>query len=126
MKTEIKVILVSIVAMTLAISGCYYDNEEDLYIKGSINDSICSDTTNVTYSKTIAPIFASNCNSCHSGGSPNAGIATDNFASVVLNIDRIMPAIHYTGAIKMPPDGPLSPCDLTKIDIWVRKGHLNN
>ena len=126
MKTKIKVLLMSIFALTLAISGCYYDNEEDLYISPKVNDTLCSDTINITYSKTIAPIFSSNCNSCHSGGSPSAGIVTDNYASVILNIDRILPAIHYTGAIKMPKDAPLSTCDLTKIDIWVRKGHLNN
>lgn len=125
MKTKIKVLLVSIFAIALGISGCYYDNEEDLYVQIRPGDTIC-DTINVTYSKTIAPIFASNCNSCHSGNSPSAGIVTNNYASVNMNIDRIMPAIHYTGAINMPADGPLSKCDLAKMDIWYKAGHKNN
>jgi hypothetical protein len=125
MKTKIKVLLVSIFAIALGSSGCYYDNEEDLYVQISAGDTIC-DTSNVTYSKTIAPIFASNCNSCHSGSSPSAGILTDNYTSVNMNIDRIMPAIHYTGVIKMPREYQLSACDLAKMDIWVREGHKNN
>ncbi len=123
MKTEIKVILISALALTLAISGCYYDNEEDLYL----GSSTC-DTSNVTYSATVAPVFAGYCNSCHSGSSPSGNIKTDSYTSVITNITRIRGSInHQSGFQAMPQSGgSLSTCDLTKIDIWIRQGMLNN
>jgi hypothetical protein len=123
MKTKIKVLLVSIVALTLAISGCYYDNEEDLYL----GSSTC-DTTIVTYSASVAPVFSGYCNSCHSGSTPSGNIKTDSYTSVLANITRIRGAInHQSGFLSMPQGGgSLSACDLTKIDIWIRKGMLNN
>jgi len=123
MKREIKVLLVSVLALTLAISGCYYDNEEDLYL----GSSTC-DTTNVTYSASVAPVFAGYCNSCHSGNNPSGGIKTDSYSAVTTNITRIRGAInHQSGFIAMPQSSSsLSSCDLTKIDIWIRKGKQNN
>jgi hypothetical protein len=123
MKTMIKIVIVSIFAVVLTISGCYYDNEEDLYL----GSSTC-DTTNVTYSATVAPVFAGYCNSCHSGNNPSGGIKTDSYSAVVTNITRIHGAInHQSGYIPMPQSGgSLSTCDLTKIDIWIRQGMLNN
>jgi len=123
MKREIKVLLVSVLALTLAISGCYYDNEEDLYL----GSSTC-DTTNVTYSTSVAPVFAGYCNSCHSGNNPSGGIKTDSYSAVTTNITRIRGSInHQSGFIAMPQSGgSLSSCDLTKIDIWIRKGKQNN
>lgn len=123
MKTEMKIVLVSILALTLAVSGCYYDNEEDLYL----GSSTC-DTTNVTYATSVAPVFAGYCNSCHSGSSPSGNIKTDSYSSVVTNITRIRGSInHQSGFQAMPQNGgSLSSCDLTKIDIWIRQGMLNN
>ena len=123
MKTKIKIILISVFVLTLTISGCYYDNEEDLYL----GSSTC-DTTNVTYSASVAPVFAGYCNSCHSGSSPSGNIKTDSYTSVKTNISRIHGAInHQSGFLPMPQNGgSLSSCDLTKIDIWIRQGMLNN
>jgi len=123
MKIQFRIMLISALALTLVVAGCYYDNEEDLYL----GSSTC-DTTNVTYSASVAPVFAGYCNSCHSGSSPSGNIVTDNYASVKANINRIHGAInHQSGFLAMPQSGgSLSSCDLTKIDIWIRKGMLNN
>ena len=123
MKLKIKAFIVFVFAVTLAISGCYYDKEEDLYL----GSSIC-DTNNVTYSESIAPVFAGYCNSCHSGSAPSGNIKTDSYASVVKNIRRIRGSInHQPGFLAMPQSGgSLSGCDLTIIDIWIRQGMLNN
>ena len=111
------------VSIILTLSGCYYDNEEDLY-PGS---NTC-DTTNVTYSASVAPVFAGYCNSCHSGSAPSGNITTDNYASVKANMSRIWGAInHETGYSPMPKNGGmLSTCDLAKIDIWIRQGMPEN
>ena len=115
--------LALIITLALTLAGCYYDNEEDLYL----GSSGC-DTTNVTYSGTVAPVFAGYCNSCHSGSSPSGGVVTDNYNSVKTNIPRIRGAInHQPGFIFMPQNGgKLSACDLSKIDIWIRLGMPNN
>ena len=123
MKIHLRIIFVSVFVLTLVLGGCYYDNEEDLYL----GSSPC-DTTNVTYAASIAPIFAGYCNSCHSGSSPSGNIKTDSYASVTANITRIHGAInHQSGFLPMPQNGgSLLSCDLTKIDIWIRQGMPNN
>jgi hypothetical protein len=123
MKIFLKALLASAFALTLSLGGCYYDNEEDLYL----GSSSC-DTSNVTYTLSVAPVFAGYCNSCHATGSPSGGIVTDNYESVVANITRIKGSInHENGYLAMPQNGgKLSTCDLSKIDIWIRKGMLND
>jgi mono/diheme cytochrome c family protein len=123
MKTRFNIVSVFAIAVILITAGCYYDNEEDLY-PGSGG----CDTTNVTYSATIAPVFAGYCNSCHSGSNPSGNIVTDNYNSVKSNMSRIHGAInHQSGYTPMPKDsGKLSDCDLAKIDIWIRQGMPNN
>jgi outer membrane lipoprotein SlyB len=122
-KTKMKIALISALAITLAFGGCYNDNEEDLYL----GSNTC-DTTNVTYSASVAPVFAGYCNSCHGGSAPSGGINTDSYSSVVANISGIRGAINQqSGYSPMPKNsGSLSTCDLDKIDIWIRQGMLNN
>lgn len=119
----LKLMLFSVLATSLAITGCYYDNEDDLYP----GESTC-DTTNVTYSTSVAPVFAAYCNSCHSGSSPSGGIKTDSHSAVVTHITRIRGAINQqSGYLAMPYNsGKLPACDLNKIDIWIRLGMPNN
>jgi len=120
-KTFLNIAFILVVGVT--ISGCYYDNEEDLYPGGNT-----CDTSNVTYSASVAPIFSAYCNSCHSGSNPSGNIATDTYNSVKTNISRIQGAInHQPGYSPMPANGgKLSDCELAKIDIWVRQGMQNN
>ncbi len=123
MKSRKSAFLALTLLLGFSISSCYYDNEEDLY-PGS---SSC-DTSNVTYSKSVAPVFASNCNSCHSSGSPSGNIITDNYSSVKANISRIRGAVnHQSGYSQMPQNGSKLPtCELTKIDVWINQGMPNN
>ena len=117
MKKLFTSVIISALLLTLAISGCYYDSEEALYFENC-------DTTIVTYTKSIAPVFSGYCNSCHSGSAAQLNIVTDNYKSVVNAIDRISGAINHKNGFKpMPyPAGSLSDCDLSKFNIWVRKG----
>jgi mono/diheme cytochrome c family protein len=116
-------IFLTLTSLLLAFSmfGCFYDNEEELYPGGC-------DTTNVTYLKSIAPLFTAHCNSCHYTGNPDGYPVTDNYNDVKKNIVKITNSINYIqNAPKMPKDAPkLSDCELTKIDIWVRNGMPNN
>lgn len=121
-KTSILLISVALL-LTFTLSGCYYDSEEELY-PGSTN----CDISNVTYSASIAPAFAANCNSCHSSNTPSGNIVTDNYASVKANMSRIKGAVnHESGFSPMPKDlSKLSACELSKLDIWISQGMPNN
>ena len=123
MKKRLLVLFVSAITLTFTVSSCYNDNEEDLYLGGN-----ACDTSNVTYATTIAPIFTSYCNSCHSTANASGNIITDNFASVVANMSRIRGCVNQlSGYSAMPKSGnKLSTCELTKIDVWINQGMPNN
>jgi hypothetical protein len=117
--------------LTFLITGifvfqaCYFDKEELLYPSGNE-----CDTTNITYSGTVAPIIENNCNTCHSGIDPFAGIWTDNYDDLKTIVDngRFWGAIsHDPNYSPMPKDRPkLSDCSLLQIDIWIENGALND
>ena len=104
--------------------SCYYDYEEALY---PTLKNTC-DTTNVTYSATIAPILNNNCTGCHGGSIPSGGILLTNYTSVqtVASSGLLMNALKGNGVPLMPLSGSLSSCNLTQFQIWVRNGMLNN
>jgi mono/diheme cytochrome c family protein len=123
MRINPKLLFIPGLLLAISLGSCYYDNEEDLYPGGS-----SCDTTNVTYSGTVAPIFQANCNACHGGSTPSAGLATDSYSAVSANIDRISGAInHLQGYSPMPQGGDkLSDCDLARIRRWINLGKPNN
>jgi hypothetical protein len=104
--------------------SCYYDNEEALY--PALNSSC--DTTNVTFSGTIVPIFNNNCYSCHSNTTSSFGgnIRLQGIADVISNAGKISIAIKQTGAKPMPPNGKIKACSIIQFDIWIRNGMPNN
>jgi hypothetical protein len=104
--------------------SCYYDNEEALY--PSLNSSC--DTTNVTYSGTIAPILNNSCLTCHSVAATGGSIVLTSYADVVANAPRITGSIkQLSGFSAMPKNsGKLKSCSINQWDIWVRNGMPNN
>lgn len=87
-------------------------------------------TTNVTYSGTIAPLVATRCGGCHGGGSPQGGL---NFSfwtvlNAVATDGRLAAAIqHQAGAPAMPPSGGMLPdCRIQQFLIWINAGAPNN
>ena len=118
---------VTIVTIIIAVSSCFYDNEEALY--PSVNTTC--DTTNVTYSGKVVPILANNCLSCHSNAtaaSAGGNVALENFADVSSQAAAISAAINHTGPLSpMPKNGSkLKVCLISTFDIWVRIGKPNN
>jgi hypothetical protein len=114
----------TIVTFLLFFVSCYYDNEEALY--PTVNNAC--DTTNVTYSGTIAPIVSSYCTTCHSGSVPSGGMAFTNYSGVqtVASSGLLMNALTGKGVPIMPVSGALTPCKISLFQIWIRKGMLNN
>jgi len=116
--------LFTLILISFFFFSCYYDNEEALY--PSITTTC--DTTDVTYSGTIAPILIDNCYSCHSDANAAFGgnIHLQSIADVVTNSARVVAAIKQTGPVPMPPNGKLRDCSITGFDIWISNGMLNN
>ncbi len=111
----------------LVLSACYYDNEQDLY---PVDPNSTCDTLNVTYSGAIVPVLQAQCNGCHSGAVPAGGIKTDNYTDVKALVDngKLMGSIKQTAGYSPMPKGgnKLSDCDISKFDIWIKNGALNN
>ncbi len=114
----------------IALAGCYYDNEEELYP----NPPEC-DTTNVTFSGTILPIIENNCKVCHGSGSQQGGILLEDYTSIsaAAKIPAGQPGSlygavsHNPGNYPMPKGGlQLSDCNIKKIETWINAGTPNN
>lgn len=80
------------------------------------------DTSNVSYSM-VQPVFSSMCVSCHNGNH-SSGINFNTYANAVAAVatGKVIPAIERTGPKPMPPGGPLTDCQLTKIKAWIAAG----
>jgi len=113
------------ITLTGALHSCYFDNEETLYP----GDGSC-DTSNVTYSSTVAVIMGEKCNSCHGGTFPEAGQKTDNYNDLKSLADngKLWGTInHESGYPAMPKGKPkLRDCELRKIRIWLDNGAPND
>lgn len=123
MKTITKILPLVALSFILSLSGCYNDNEEDLYV----SNDLC-DTTGVSYQADIVGILGNNCYMCHTGAAAEAGLVLNDYNVVKKQIFRIRGAVNYVpGYIQMPQNGnKLSDCDLAKLDAWVIEGMPNN
>jgi len=126
MKTKIFP-FVTIVTISLAVLSCYYDNEEALYptLAGTC------DTLNISFSKTIAPMLANNCLSCHSNTTAavaGGNVKLQDYADVKLKAAAVAGSIKHTGPYSPMPKngGMLSACLITQFDKWVAGGYLQN
>jgi hypothetical protein len=129
MKKIFPLIAIGIV-MALALSvqtGCYYDNEEDLYPFGTV----CN-TVQVTLSGEVKPILLGNCYGCHNASAAaasGAGINLEDYAPLKGWVDngRLVQSVEHTGCCPMPKGGgKLRQCDIDKIKAWVDRGALDN
>ena len=118
--------IIMVILIGTTISGCYYDNEEELY---KYTQTPC-DTTVFTYSQKVEPILKANCYSCHGQTSPTSGITIEGYTTVLpyVNNNMLWGSInHSVGYSPMPKNGnQLSFCDLTIIKKWIAAGAQNN
>lgn len=102
------------------------------WINQGAQNNECSDcnTSNITFSGTIAGIIQNNCQGCHSGTSPQAGILLTNYTQIKTQADngKLLGTInHQNGFVAMPYNLPkLSDCNISKITAWVNSGAPNN
>ena len=89
------------------------------------------DTTEVSFSGTIAPILQQNCYmGCHNGTNPSSGFLLDNYNGVKAKVNegRLYGAVaRLTGYVAMPLDqDPLPDCKISQIKAWIDEGALDN
>jgi len=88
------------------------------------------DTTNVTYSATVAPILQTYCVGCHSGSAPAGGIVLNQYngaAAVAVSGQLVGAITHAPGFTAMPLGGAMVPsCEIEQITKWVDDGAPNN
>ncbi|NTW34076.1 MAG: hypothetical protein HGB12_15910 [Bacteroidetes bacterium] len=118
--------IILIVLTAFIFNACYYDQEEVLY---RFNPGVC-DTTNVTYSQTIAPVMQASCNSCHSTTGASGGWITDNYTKlnvIAVNGKFYGTITHASGFSPMPKgSGQLNTCQISQIKKWLDSGSPNN
>ena len=109
-----------ILVITLIITSCYYDNEEDLYPLQTC------DTEAITYAETIKPIIDQNCalSGCHVPGTGRVDYTTFQGLKIVADDGRLRQRAVVERT--MPPSGPLSSCEIEQIELWLNEGALNN
>lgn len=113
-----KLLYILVAASTIAISGCYYDKEEELY-PNSVGSGSC-DTTSQTYTSNIKSIIDSRCatSGCHVAGAQSPDLST--YQGLVNNIARVK--VRAIDEKSMPSAAPLPACEINKITAWINAG----
>jgi len=105
-------------------SGCYYDNEEELY---GITEC---ETANMSYQLDIAPIIELSCFPCHRNDVADGSVRLGSYNEVKVWVDNgaLVGAInHQSGFAPMPKvGGKLSECTISKIESWIDAGAPDN
>ena len=101
--------------------------------QGALNNSCeptACDTTNVTYSGTIAPLMMSMCTGCHGSTNPDGGLnlTSYNVMNIIAMDGRLAGTIqHQNFYYAMPPVGSgLSPCHIQQVLTWIQHGAPND
>jgi hypothetical protein len=107
----------------ICISGCAYDNKEELYPPKA------SDTGMVSYSATIKPMLDAHCSTsgCHEPGAQLPDLTV--YQNVFNNKDEIKRrAVEPTSdpMVAMPSAGQMGASDRDKLGRWIDQGALNN
>lgn len=98
-------------------TGCYYDNEEELY-----PDSFNCKPGEVSYDLNIKLIIDANCaiSGCHVAGTGRKDLSMYEGVKDIVDDGRLNDRVIVQK--DMPPSQPLSKCDIAKIDEWIQLG----
>jgi hypothetical protein len=124
MKPLVYLVLLFIISITC--STCLYNKEDILYAEKSC------DTTNITFSGKVAPVFARNCLVCHGNAvSPpdGGGLRLQDYPDVRANITRAYGSMsHKPGFVPMPlgMSGTIDSCEIKIVRIWMNAGMPDN
>lgn len=119
---QINLRLLAIACMLALAVSCSYDNLDEYY-----SDVIC-DTIDVSFSESVFPIIERNCLGCHFDGN-SIGVELTTYTKIKDKVDegKILGNIQHAPGFKpMPPNSKLDDCSVSKIEIWINEGALNN
>jgi len=112
-------------SLAALLSGCYYDNKEDLYPV-----IVACDSGAVTYSGKVLSIIQSNCYACHTTANTLGNMNLEGYSNlkVVADNGKLAGVIeHQNGFSPMPQGGTqLNSCDISVIKKWISDGAPNN
>lgn len=124
MRNTLSVLFVICSLSTLYFSSCQNHKAETL-----LGSNAC-DTSNVTFSQTIAPWVATQCANCHGGSSPSAGIGLETYTEIKACVDNqsFGGSINHQAGYSPMPKGTskTESCMLSKINRWINQGAPNN
>lgn len=108
---------------SLIVTGCYYDNEEELYPAAE-----SCDTVDVTYSGDILAMVDQYCQTCHSGNTPSGNLNLETFGQITAAAEKMYERISKpAGDVQlMPPGQKLDDCTIKKMKVWIENGKPNN
>lgn len=110
--------------ITIVLSGCYYDVEEELY------PNLECATSEMSYKLDILPIIKKDCYACHSAAANFGNITLEGHSKILdrVNDGSLLGAIKYSpGYSPMPKGGAqLLDCEIVKIEAWIEDGALDN
>ncbi len=116
--------LLALLMISLIVSSCYYDNEEELYPENTCN------TNEMSYTNNVLPILQDNCYSCHNQASNQGGVTLEGYSNLKIYVDngKLLGVIkHQSGFPQMPQGQPqLEQCQIDKMEAWVNQGSPNN
>ena len=109
-------------ALILGLSGCTYDDLETL------GTPVDCDVFDVSYGQDILPLITDNCQGCHSGGTPSAGIAFEEHADIALFAESMLDRMDREPGddLLMPQSGKLDSCSIVRFSAWIDAGKPNN
>lgn len=118
-----KKILYLILFGVIGLSGCYYDNEEELYPNSTTS---ATDTGTVSYAATIAPMLAANCTTsgCHAANGQPPNLTT--YQGVYNNRAVVKSRAVLGSPSWMPAAGPMSSGNRNNLGKWIDAGAPNN
>lgn len=137
-----KKILFVMLFASLIITGCYYDNAEEL--SAANGPEPCDSTGTILFSSQIQPIFTSRCGSgdaaCHNSDNSLSNGGNGSLADYNGTIETIsdrgpidfMQRINHDPALassKWMPKGvteKIEVCSIVKIQKWIDQGQQNN
>lgn len=102
------------------LTGCYYDNEEDLYPSNG------NGIGEVSYQQHIQPLMQQYCATagCHVAGNSIPPLTNYDEVAVIAANGTLNQRVLIDRT--MPPAGPLSTDARTRIKIWLDAGYKNN
>ena len=107
--------------MCLALTSCYNDKEDLLY---GNDDCVVQ---SVSFANDIEPIISNSCakSGCHVQGGSGNGIF-DSYAAIKAKVDNGALRDRVVVKREMPPDVPLTNCQIKYIEQWLNDGAPNN